>query len=264
MERAIGGILLDVDEAEGVARISLNRPQRRNALSHDMYQGILTAVEEVRENARVKCVMTMAAGGVAFCAGGDLFEMRERRRRPGRYEDRPALSTTVLHEALRSLPQTTMAVVEGYCVGGGMTLLAAHDLAIAATTAEFGLPEVLRGTQSANAIPVLGKHLPLKVLLFLALTGHTMDAYEALRAGLVSKVVPRDEIHDYAASLARQIASHHLGALQLGKRIAYETRDMTCQEGWAHGSRLAAGMGGLPDPVADVEGYLRRQKRPKA
>lgn len=261
MQRAIGDILLDVDEDSGIAVITLNRPERRNAMNNALTSGILQGLDELRTNERIHCVMTKAAGGVAFCAGGDLFEIRDRRLHPEKYADQRPIGSTDVAQAFLSVPQATMAVVEGYCLGAGMTVIAGHDLVVAAETAEFGMPEVLRGTQSTNAAPLLAWHLPIKKLLFLTLSGRSIDAFEAERAGLVSKVVPKAELYVYAEALARDIGRHDLRALHLGKRLGYGVRGRSLEEGWEYGTQLAGAIEGGRDSFADLERYLRSQKR---
>lgn len=259
MQRAIRAILLDMNEADGVAKIILNRPEKRNAMNQEIVLGVMEALEEIRANERIGCILTMAAGGVAFCAGMDLFEMRDHYSHPEKYPS--WTDVTVMHETIRTFPKVTVAVVDGFCLGGGMTLVASHDLAVASDKAEFGLPEVIRGSYATNATPVLAQHIPLKKLFFLNLTGRNMDAEEAERAGLISKVVPKEELNNYAYTLAKEVAGHSRTAMQFGKEVAYAARDMTYLDGWQHSRRRSRELHEVANPLTDVEGYLQSQKR---
>lgn len=259
MQRAVHAILLDLNEADGVAKIILNRPEKRNAMNQGIVLGVMAALEEIRANDRIGCILTMAAGGIAFSAGMDLFEMRDHHAHPEKYPD--WLDITIMHETIRTFPKVTVAVVDGFCLGGGMTLVASHDLAIASDTAEFGLPEVIRGSYATNATPVLQKHIPLKKLFYLNLTGRSLDAEEAERAGLISKVVPKEELQNFAYTLAKEVAGHSLTAMQFGKEVSYASRDMNYQDAWQYSRRRSQELHQVADPLTDVEGYLKSQKR---
>lgn len=252
-------VLLDLFEEDGVARITLNRPERRNAINTALVRGVIEALERVRDNERIGCVMTVSAGGIAFCAGQDLYEMRERYQKPEKFKGLP--DALDMHHAIRNFPKVTLAVVDGYCLGGGITLVCSHDLAIASDTAQFGLPEVIRGSYARNATAVLPQYVPLKKVLFLNLTGRSLDGVEAERAGLVSKVVPRDQLYDYSYQLAKEIADHSGVALEYGKKVAYASQELGFERGLELSVFASDAMRRRTDPLADVEGYLKSQKR---
>jgi enoyl-CoA hydratase len=195
----------------GVATVTLNRPQSRNALN-------LAMCEELRERAQgmdraVKLVFVRAAGPV-FCAGADLKEregmdeaqVRERRRK-----------AFAAYAAIEALPMPSIAVIEGPVVGSGCEIAAACDFIVATPAASFRIPEALRGTVGATQClsRILGKRLA-KDLMF---TGRTLTAEEAERHGLVSRLIAPDELEAALAEIAKTLTQAPAGALKLAKRV---------------------------------------------
>ena len=178
-----------------VAQITINRPEKRNALNRDAIREILAVFEELRGNDEIAVVLTTGAGDVAYCAGRDLSEFptegghgrgRDRRQEPRAYH---------VAEAIRTFPKVTIAVVNGFCLGGGITLLLPHDLAIASDKAIFGLPEIMRGFLPYPIIATMFKTLiPTKLAFELILTGKNWDAKKSMDAGLINRVVPHDQL----------------------------------------------------------------------
>src|SRR5919199_1288409 len=133
-----------VEKHGPVAKITINRPEKRNALSRDAIREMLGVFEEIRNDDSITVVLTTGAGDIAYCAGRDLSEFPtaggprgiDRRSEPRAYH---------LAEVIRTFPKVTIAVVNGFCLGGGITILLPHDLAIASDKAQFGLPEIMRG-----------------------------------------------------------------------------------------------------------------------
>src|SRR6266705_6668957 len=134
-----------VEKRGAVARITINRPDKRNALSRDTIREMLAVFEELRSDDSIAVVLTTGAGDISYCAGRDLSEFpteggknrgTDRRAEPRAYH---------VAEVIRTFPKVTIAVVNGYCLGAGITLLLPHDLAIASDKAQFGLPEIMRG-----------------------------------------------------------------------------------------------------------------------
>ncbi len=207
MSDAVGYALRD-----GVATITLERPQARNALNLAMCEALIAAARRAAADPGVRLALVRASGSV-FCAGADLKEregMSEQQVRTRR------LRAFEAYGALEALPMPAIAVVEGPAVGSGCEIAAACDFIVATPAAWFATPEALRGTVGATQrLPrVLGKRLA-KDLMF---TGRRLSADEALRHGLVARVVPAAELEGELEALARTIVAAPVQALRLAKR----------------------------------------------
>ena len=196
----------------GVATITLNRPESRNALDLAMCEQLLAAAQSAAADASIKLVLLRGSGPV-FCAGADLKErqgmnaaqVRERR-----------MKAFAAYAALEALPMPAIAVIEGPAVGSGCEIAAACDFIIATPAASFRVPEAIRGTVGATQrLPrILGKRLA-KDLLF---TGRTLTAEEAERHGLVSRLVASDQLEAVLAHVAKTIVEAPAHSLHLAKR----------------------------------------------
>jgi enoyl-CoA hydratase len=199
-----------VDVRDGVATITLNRPESRNALNLAMCEALLAAAKGMDD--AVRLVLVRASGPV-FCAGADLKErqgmgaaqVRERR-----------MKAFAAYAALEALPMPAIAVVEGAAMGSGCEIAAACDFIVATPQASFRIPEALLGTVGATQrLPrILGKRLA-KDLVF---TGRTLGAQEAERHGLVARLVPADKLEAVLSEITKVILGAPAQALRLAKR----------------------------------------------
>ena len=250
-------LLKRISEKERIARLTLNRPDKRNALSQALMDALIAALQEIRDNREIRCIV-IAGAGDTFCAGMDLRELGERHRRPHRWDEGDLREVLAL---MRSCPQITIAQVQGYCLGGGMVLVNGCELAVAAADARIGMPEIIRGSYGAVATPTLHQSgVPAKTAFRVALTGENLTGEEAARLGLVSHAVPAKELKRATDALARDIASRHPAALEHAKMSAYAARDasydmaLKTDEYISHRLRIYA------DPTGHVDGYLKSQK----
>ena len=178
-------ILLDRDGA--IARLTLNRPERRNALTHAMMLELEDAFVRVRDDSICRVLVLRGAGG-HFCAGGDLDAMADMPPQPGGSARDPLVSAyrqfgdALL--ALDALPQATIAVVEGSAVGGGFGMACCSDVVILRDSAKFGLPEPKVGFIPSQVIPFVVRRLGEGPARDLAVTGRVIDAIEARRLGI--------------------------------------------------------------------------------
>src|SRR5262249_19912961 len=164
---------------------TLNRPERRNALSRGLITALTEAFQRVREDPAARCVILTGAGSV-FCAGMDLAELAESLELP----ETPAFETTIWQDALRlatlfelvqTLPKPTIAAVNGAAAAGGAGLVTVCDLALAVPEARLGYPEVRRGLVAAMVMPHLLRHVGERTARCLLLSGELLDAREAAR-----------------------------------------------------------------------------------
>ncbi|MDJ0389585.1 enoyl-CoA hydratase/isomerase family protein [Roseomonas sp. E05] len=239
--------------AEGVATLTLNRPEARNALNTAMAEALLAGARRaVAEDARLVLVR---ASGPVFCAGADLKE------RKGMGEDQVRarrLKGFAAYDALERLPMPSIAVLQGPAVGSGGEIAAACDMIVATPAASFRTPEALWGTVGATQrLPrIIGKRLA-KDMMF---TGRTLSAEEARQAGLISRLVPDDAaLEETLAEIARTILAAPAGALRQAKRCidegverdpraALATELMAIEENLAEGAWRAA-MAGFGSPA---------------
>ncbi len=205
------------------AVITLNRADKRNALSRQLIDALNEAFLHARDDKAVRCVILTGAGPV-FCAGMDLAELSESLGRPAEktpvWED--ALRLARLYDLIYTLPKPTVAAVNGPAVAGGAGLVTACDLAVAVPEARFGYPEVRRGLVAAMVMPHLLRHVGERTARYLLLTGELIDAAEALRTGLVNAVVPGPQLLERAATWARALAEGGPQALARTKELLHQ------------------------------------------
>ncbi|HZR98556.1 MAG TPA: enoyl-CoA hydratase-related protein [Chloroflexota bacterium] len=200
---------------EHVAHITLNRPEKLNALSAELLAELVAAFERARGDDAVRAVM-LAGAGRAFSAGADLGGPRAGlgRTLPDWWARLEGGLTRQM--AVRDFPKPVIAAVQGYCLGRGCELALWCDIVVAAEDAKFGEPEIRHGSLVASMIPWLTNPQQAKLLL---LTGDTISAQEAHEIGLVVKVVPPDQLQAEAARIARRIAKVPPFAVQYTKQL---------------------------------------------
>jgi enoyl-CoA hydratase/carnithine racemase len=250
-------ILEEISEDEGIAWITFNRPEKKNALSRALIAELCDSLEALRHNGKIRCIVTKGAGD-SYSSGRDLYDMRagaesDRRREGG--------ANAEVVRLLRACPQITIAAVQGYCLGGGLAVINGHDLAIAADTAQLGMPEIIRGSYGATATPTLfHSGIPFKKAFYVQLTGRNLTGLEAERVGLVSLAVPEKELMPFVRELAGEIASRNAAALEHAKLAAYMEMDMEFHTALRADDLVAHRMRFYTNPLSDVEGYMESQK----
>src|SRR5579884_1206537 len=181
------------------AVLTMNRPDRRNALSRGLITALTDAFSRARDDAAARTVILTGAG-VSFCAGMDLAELEESLARPA--EQPPvwdeALRLAKLYDLIYTLPKPTVAAVNGAAVAGGAGLVTVCDLAVAVPEAKLGYPEVRRGLVAAMVMPHLLRHVGERLARYLLLTGELIDAEEARRAGFLNAVAPAGQLLETA------------------------------------------------------------------
>jgi crotonobetainyl-CoA hydratase len=206
-----------VEQRGHVLVVTLNRPEARNAVDHDVCVGVGEAVEQAEADPQIRVLILTGTGEQAFCAGADLKAIARGERILPRGKEHWSFAGFVNH--FTSKP--TIAAVNGNALGGGTELVLACDLVVAVETANFGLPEVKRGlVAGAGGAFRISRQLPPKLALELLLTGRPMSAPQAMQWGLINRVVPPGEALSAALELAEEIAANAPLAVQASKRLA--------------------------------------------
>lgn len=252
-------LILERLEEDGVARIVLNRPEKRNCLNGPLVEAFFSSLEIIRADRELKVVITKGAGK-AYSSGLDLTFLREVNSGTLRDWDRPT-PTIQLAEAVRNFPRVMIAQVHGYCLGGALGIMNCHDLVVSADDAQFGMPEILRGSfgQLVTSTLMHGG-IPLKKVAWLQLVGRNISGVEADALGIVSQVVPAAELEATTTNVAREIASRHLAPLEHAKITAQMGRDLTLSQAIQLDQLVGSRMRGAVDPTGDVDSYLQSQK----
>jgi methylglutaconyl-CoA hydratase len=203
--------------ANGVATLTLNRPEKRNAISYELIADLLRALEEVKNSSAQVLILTGA--GKAFCSGMDLDDLK---LLIGRTPDQSLEDSRTMVSLFRSLyefPKPTIAAVNGPAIAGGTGLALLCDFTLAAPEAKFGYTEVRIGFVPAIVSTFLLRQVGEKIARDLLLTGRIFDAEEALRIGLLTQVVPQDELINRARGLAAQLMENSPVSLVCTKRL---------------------------------------------
>jgi len=209
---------LDVESTDGVVRLTLNRPEKRNALSRELLSQIETALAVIAADASAR-VVVLSARGPVFCSGHDLGEMVGCSESD--YHALFALCSRVMLR-LRRLPQPVIARVHGLATAAGCQLVAACDLAVAAEEAKFATPGVKIGLFCTTPMVPLVRAIPPKAALEMLLTGQPISARRALELGLVNRVVPVAQLDDSVQELVDAILASSPLTVRLGKRAFYD------------------------------------------
>lgn len=182
----------------GLFTITINRPEVLNALNPGAHHELASLFDHYAATPSLR-VAILTGEGRSFCVGSDLKAMAAQGRAP-----KPASGYGGLTQR-RGLLKPVIAAVNGLCIGGGLEILLACDLAVASSTAQFALPEPKVGLAADNGLPRLVRQVPLKEAMRLALTGNRIDAAQALRIGLVNEVAPPEQLMARARALAEEI-----------------------------------------------------------
>lgn len=207
--------LVLVEAHAPVAVVTLNRPEKLNALTSPLLEELCRAVVALGEQEEARCVV-LAGAGRAFCAGADVDELHA--------SDALAIRRQIdrlrrVCEAIERLPWPVVAAVHGYCLGAGHEIAVACDLTIAAEGTRLGYPEIRLGIPSVIHAALTMRYAPIGAVRELMYTGDTIDAEEARRVGLVNRVVPGERLLEEALGLARRIGRNSATALRLQKEL---------------------------------------------
>lgn len=212
-------VLFDARD-DGIAIITLNRPEQRNALGRDIREGLFSAWERFERDPALRIAILTGAGDKAFCAGGDLKEMVENRMAVPPRDMFPVPGDTI------ELSKPTIAAVNGVAFAGGWMIAQACDLCVASSGARFAVTEVKVGRSSPWAAPLIHM-IPQRIMMEILLTGKPISAQRAHEIGLVNRLAEPDQLLDCALALAAEI----LDGAPLSVRAARETVMLSTEMG---------------------------------
>lgn len=241
----------------GVLTMTLNRPDKRNAMDRAMIDALHVQLERADLDADVS-VVVLRGGGPDFCAGADLQELLDSIDRSEAENAAEAAYLGAVFERLRALPKVTVALVQGRALAGGCGLATACDLVLAHEDATFGYPEIKRGFVPAMVMAMLRRAVGEKVAFDLVATGRLLTAAEATALGLVSRVLSRPSFEEEAGVIVRAIAEGSLSALAYTKKQLYTLDGLPFDEAIRLGAQTNAAARSTPDFAAAVSRFLQK------
>jgi len=249
-------ILLRQDR-EGIATLTLNRPQARNALSMALMAALQEALDAIASDPAVR-VVVIAGAGPAFCAGHDL---RELRANPGRtqYEAVFARCSQLMQTIVR-LPKPVIARVHGVATAAGCQLVASCDLAVASEAARFATPGVNIGLFCSTPMVALTRAVGRKAAMEMLLTGELVDAAEACRLGLVNRTVPAEALDGEIERLARQLAGKSALTLAIGKEAFYRQAELPLAEAYDYAAKVMTRNMLARDAEEGIDAFLEKRR----
>ena len=241
---------------EGVLTITIDREERRNAINPEVVRGISDALSKAEEDEEIRAVVLTGSGDRAFCAGGDLGGMTDASK-VAQHEMRAEVGD--LFSQMRRSRLPVVARVNGHALAGGFGLMLSCDLVVAVDSAEFGTPEINIGLWPFMITTVIQRDVPRKIALELMLTGRRMPADEALRWGIVNKVVPADELDNALEELLATLRSKSPLIAALGKRSFYRAEDMPFDDALQYLAGMLTVCLESEDTVEGVTAFLQKR-----
>jgi enoyl-CoA hydratase/carnithine racemase len=244
--------------AGDVARVTINRPEARNALSQEVMEGLLGAFDRATTDSEVRVLVLTGAGEKAFCAGGDLGGSGFRDKGfAERHHDRRTFAD--LFRRMNGLGKPIIARVRGHCLAGGFGLALGCDLVVASDDASFGTPEVKRGLFPMMIMATIFRNVGRKKGMELLLTGDRIAAADAERHGLINYAVPVAQLDAKVDELAAKVASMSPAVVRLGRDAFYTMSDMGFDEALSYLQTMLTVNLGTEDAIEGVTAFLQKR-----
>ena len=252
---AFDTLLLDI--SDHIATVTINRPDKRNALNATVRRELVDAFDQLRDDDSARVVVITGAGEKAFVAGADIGEFAERTP----LEQREAMQGRRIFDEVAAFPKPVIAMINGFALGGGCELAMMCDFILAADTAKFGQPEIKLGVMpgmggSQRLTRAIGKSKAMEMCL----TGRNMGAEEAERAGLVARIVPADELIDDALKTAATIAGMSKPIAQMTKEAVNRVDEVSLSEGIRFERRVFHAMFATEDQKEGMAAFVEKRK----
>jgi enoyl-CoA hydratase/carnithine racemase len=254
--------ILERDDTGAIARLTMNHPEKLNALSDAMLAALSDEFEALAADEKIRVVI-IAGAGKAFCAGHDLKEMTQGRQAEdggkAYFADLFARCSKVM-TAIRNLPQPVIAQPHGIATAAGCQLVASCDMAVAAEGTRFGVNGVNIGLFCSTPMVALSRNIPRKQAFEMLTTGEFIDTNRALDLGLINRAVPHDELDETTNQLAETVAAKLGAAVRVGKRAFYDQLEMGLDQAYAHTGQVMVENMLYRDTEEGIAAFL--EKRP--
>ena len=243
-------------DLNGITTLTLNRPDKFNALSEDLIAALTQALDNIRTDASVR-VVVIKANGRAFCVGHDLKEMREDTNR----DSIKGLFTRCgeMMQRIESLPQPVIASVQAVATAAGCQLVAACDLAVASEKAKFAVSGINLGLFCSTPAVALSRNIGRKPALEMLLTGDFIDAATAQSYGLVNRVVAPENLDQTVLAMAEKIAAKPPAAIRMGKDLFYRQLNQPLDAAYALANEVITCNMLLDDTLEGVDAFLEKR-----
>lgn len=248
-------LLISADDS--VTTLTLNRPDKFNALSEDLLAALTGALEQISQDSSVAAVI-IAANGKAFCAGHDLKQMRANHSEA--YYQKLFAQCSTMMQKITALPQPVIAQVNGMATAAGCQLVATCDLAIAADTAQFGVSGINLGLFCSTPSVALTRNVGRKRAFEMLLSGDFIAADTAVDYGLINHSVAPEHLMSTTLALAKKIAAKPAAARAVGKQLFYQQINQSLSDAYQSASTTMACNMMSPETVENVDAFL--EKRP--
>jgi len=247
-----------LDRDGSLAKLTLNRPDKRNALSYELIDELLRALEEVKNSSALVLIIT--GTGKAFCSGMDLDNLKTLSGRTPEQNLEDSKKMASLFRSLYEFPKPTIAAVNGPAIAGGTGLATVCDFTLAVPEAKFGYTEVRIGFVPAVVSTFLLRQVGEKMARDLLLTGRLFDAQEALRVGLINEIVPPEKLLDRARELAGQLMENSPMSVQFTKRLLGDHAKAELDSQIAAAIRENASIRATADFREGIASFLEKRK----
>ena len=219
-----------IENRGGVRVLTMNRPDKRNALNMALSEALLEGLRAADRDDSVRSIVLTGAGP-AFCAGADLSEFKDLRPDNAALVERRSALTMDLHRVFSQLSKPVITAINGAAMGGGAGLALAGDIAVVSSTARLGYPEVKHGIVAAVVMANLVRNVGRKAAFELAAIGEPVDATQALALGLVNRVSAPDLLMEDTLALAQKLAAVEPLAMAATKQLFYRVLDLPFEQG---------------------------------
>lgn len=244
------------DDSDGIATLTLNRPQQYNALSSAMLGELQAALDDIATNDAVRVVI-IGANGKAFCPGHDLKEMRASEDRAVHQALFDQCSRMML--SINRLPQPVIARVNGIATAAGCQLVASCDLAVASEDSKFAVSGINLGLFCSTPAVPLGRNIPRKQAMQMLLTGDFISAQTAQTYGLVNEVVAAAQLDQATREMAQKIAAKSAHSIQLGKQMFYKQLPMDLSDAYVYAAeRMTCNMASY-DAREGIDAFIQKR-----
>ena len=245
------------EKRNGILYLTLNRPERMNALSVELFNKLYDTWQEVNEDNEVRVVVLTGAGDKAFCAGMDLKEAAEIKASTGR--DILEFVKDPRFSAMRSVKKPIICAINGITMAGGFCIAQNSDLRIAAEDARFFITEVKVGRGSPWAVPLLWM-VPLSIALEITLTGEALSAQRLWQVGFINKVVPRQQLVPTATAMAEAICEGAPLSVMAAKECFYRAMDLGCEAGLEKADEIYIPVYAGEDAIEGPKAFAEKRK----